>query len=157
PARGSRRAVPRRSAGERAVRHLPRRVRLHRVPALLATVVADRGWLCHACCLMPNHYNALLGTPEPNLATGMHQLNGPYGRRLTGRYDRAGHVFQGPYFSEPVIDDEHLMEVFRYLALNPVRAGLCPAPEDWPWSSYAATAGLAEPPSFLTLELARSL
>jgi REP element-mobilizing transposase RayT len=105
---------------------------------MLAQVVAEFGWRCHAYCLMPNHYHLLLETPEPNLGRGMHVLNGRYARRFNERHGHVGHVFQGPYHREPVERDEHLAETCRYIALNPVRAGLCERPEDWPWSSYSA-------------------
>ena len=59
--------------------------------------------------------------------------------------------------TQPVSGGEHLLELFRYIALNPVSAGLCSDPAEWRWSSYAATIGLADAPSFLTLDLARSL
>jgi len=123
----------------------------------LAAVVEECRWRCHAYCLMPNHYHFLVETPEPTLADGMHRLNGRWARWFNKRYRRVGHVFQGPYGAGNVISDEHLLELCRYLSLNPVRAGLCRAPHDWPWSSYAATVGLAEPPSFLTLDLVESL
>ena len=123
----------------------------------LAAVVAESGWLCHGYCLMPNHYHLLIETPEPTLAFGMHRLNGRWARWFNRLCHRVGHVFQGPYGAEPVARDEHLLEVCRYIALNPVRAKLCDAPEDWPWSSYRAAVGLAVPPSLLTLDLVRSL
>ena len=123
----------------------------------LALVVAEARWLCHAYCLLPNHYHLLVETPEPTLAFGMHRLNGRYARWFNRRANRVGHVVQGPYYAEPVSGDEHLLELFRYIALNPVSAGLCSDPAEWRWSSYAATIGLADAPSFLTLDLARSL
>lgn len=120
-------------------------------------MIDECGWRCHAYCLLTNHYHLLIETPEPTLADGMHCLNGRWARWFNKRYSRVGHVFQGPYGAECVSTDEHLLELFRYISLNPVRAGLCEAPEDWPWSSFAATVGLAEPPSFLTLSLVESL
>jgi REP element-mobilizing transposase RayT len=122
-----------------------------------AEVVAECGWLCHAYCLMPNHYHLVVETPEANRAFGMQRLNGRWARWFNRRHGRVGHLFQGPYRDEPISQDEHLLELFRYLALNPVRRGLCDAPEDWPWSSYAATIGTGDPPTFLTLELVHSL
>ena len=122
-----------------------------------ATVVAGYSWLCHSYCLIPNHYHLLVETPEPNLAAGMHALNGRYARWFNRRHDRDGHVFQGPYGAVLIEDDDHLLEVCRYIALNPVRAGLVETPGDWPWSSYGALAGLAEPPTFLHVDLAHRL
>ena len=99
-----------------------------------ATVVAQYRWLTHAYSLLPNHYHLLVETPEPNLGAGMHLLNGRYARRLNNRHGRVGHVFQGPYGAELVERDEHLQEAYRYVVLNPVRAGLCERFEDWPWT-----------------------
>ena len=124
---------------------------------VLATQVARRGWLCHSFCLIPNHYHLLLETPEANLAQGMRLLNGMFAQRFNGRYSRHGHVFQGPYGAVLLEDDDHLIEVYRYIALNPVRAGLAADPDEWPWSSYRALAGLAEIPSFLDVGLAHRL
>jgi putative transposase len=115
----------------------------------LSTTVPRFGWRCHGFCLMPNHYH-LLGA-------GMLVLNGAYARRFNGRYDRVGHVFQGPYGAEPVERDEHLLEVCRYIVLNPVRADLCANVRDWRWSSFRATAGLERPPPYLSVGLVREL
>ncbi|HZR95682.1 MAG TPA: transposase [Gaiellaceae bacterium] len=103
---------------------------------MLADVVAVRGWTRHAYCLMPNHYHLLIECPETDLARGMHLLNGRYARRFNQRHGRTGHLFQGPYDVESVTRDEHLLEACRYIVLNPVRAGLCALPSEWPWSSY---------------------
>ena len=103
---------------------------------LVAEAVALQGWLCHAYCLIPNHYHLLFETPEPNLGKGMLRVNGTYARRFNWRYSRVGHVFHGPYGDTLVKDDDHLAEVARYLALNPVRAGLVDSPDAWPWSSH---------------------
>jgi putative transposase len=106
--------------------------------------------LCHAYCLMPNHYHLLVETPRANLDEAMHRLNSTYAVRFNRHHDRTGHVFQGRYGSKLITDDGYALAVVRYIAANPVQAGLCAAPEDWPWSSYAATAGLATPRPFLT-------
>ena len=124
---------------------------------VLATVVARFGWVCHSYCLLPNHTHVLVETPDPNLGKGMRILNGMYAQRFNARYRRVGHVFQGPYRSELLSRDGHLLEVCRYIPLNPVRAGLCDDPAAWPWSSYSALAGLSEPPTFLKVEFVRSL
>jgi putative transposase len=124
---------------------------------VLATEVARSGWLCHSYCLIPNHYHLLLETPEPNLAQGMRVLNGTFAQRFNVRYGRYGHVFQGPYGAVLIEDDAHLLEVCRYIALNPVRAGLASTCAEWPWSSYPALAGLQEAPTFLQLGLVHSL
>jgi putative transposase len=98
---------------------------------------------------MGNHYHLLVETPRANLSAGMRQLNGLYARRFNGRHSRCGHVFQARYRSILIQKESHLLAVVRYVALNPVRAGLCRHPAQYRWSSYAATAGLASSPSFL--------
>jgi len=118
----------------------------------LAKVVERFGWLCHGFCLMPNHYHLLIETPEPNRAAGMQVLNLSYARWFNWRERRVGHVFQGPYGCVHVTSDAHLMELCRYIVMNPVRARLVPDPADWPWSSYRATAGLEDAPRFLTVD-----
>jgi putative transposase len=109
-------------------------------------------WLCHGFCLMPNHYHLLLETPEPNLASGMQVLNLSYARYFNWRSRRVGHVFQGPYRDRHITREAHLIELCRYIALNPVRAHLVDDPAEWPWSSYRALAGLERAPSYLQVD-----
>jgi len=106
---------------------------------------------CHAYCLMGNHYHLLLETPRANLSRAMQQLNGVYAQTFNERHDRVGHVFQGRYYSSLIQDNLYLLEVGRYIVLNPVRSGLVTTPDRWPWSSYRATGGLTPVPSFLTV------
>jgi putative transposase len=115
----------------------------------LSKVVPRYGWLVHGFCLIPNHYHLLVETPEPNLGRGMLRLNGAYARGHNVRHERVGHVFQGPYDAKLVETDEHLLEVCRYIARNPCRAGLCDDPADWPWSSYRPLVGLERAPPYL--------
>jgi putative transposase len=119
---------------------------------LLARTVDRYGWRCHAYCLLGNHYHLVVETPRPNLPVAMRQLNGLYARHFNDRYDRCGHVFQSRYRSILIENDEHLLNVCRYVVLNPVRAGISVSPADYRWSSYRATAGLANPPDFLTVD-----
>jgi putative transposase len=119
---------------------------------MLDRVVDRFSWLCHAYCLMGNHYHLVVETPRPNLPTGMQQLNGPYACWFNERHDRCGHVFQARYRSILVQKDSHLLSLCRYVVLNPVRAGLCPGPESYHWSSYRATAGDARAEAFLTTD-----
>lgn len=98
-------------------------------------------WLCHAYCLMDNHYHLLIETPDGNLAIGMRQLNGVYTQLFNKLHGRAGHLYQGRYKAILIQKDSHLLEVCRYVVLNPVRARMVEAPEAWKWSSYRATAG----------------
>lgn len=106
-------------------------------------------WLCHAYCLMDNHYHLLIETPQANLVVGMRQLNGVYAQRYNRRHNRVGHLFQGRYKSALVDKEEYLLELSRYIVSNPVRAGMVEEPGLWRWSSYRATAGYEDPPGFL--------
>jgi REP-associated tyrosine transposase len=115
----------------------------------LDDVVRRYEWSCKAHCLLTTHYHLLVTTPEANLDAGMHRLNGMHAQALNERHDQFGHVFRGRYRSVVVEAEGHFLELFRYIALNPVRAGLCPRPADWRWSSYPAVIGLAPPPPFL--------
>ena len=99
-------------------------------------------WLCHAYCLMNNHYHLVIETPDGNLSKGMRQLNGVYTMRFNRRHGSVGHVFQGRYKAILIQRESHLLEVCRYVVLNPVRAKLADVPERWRWSSYRATAGM---------------
>lgn len=109
----------------------------------LAGEVDVSGWRCHAYCLMGNHYHLLLETPEANLARGMRRLNSAYAGAFNRRHGRVGHLFQGRYHAILVEKETYLLEVARYIVLNPVRAGLASRAEEWPWSSYRVTVGIA--------------
>src|SRR4030067_3428811 len=98
-------------------------------------------WLCHAYCLMNNHYHLVIETPEGNLSKGMRQLNGVYTMRFNKRHKRVGHIFQGRYKAILIQKDSHLLEVSRYVVLNPVRAKAVTGAKEWRWSSYSATCG----------------
>ncbi len=119
---------------------------------VLTLVVEKYNWLCHSYCLMSNHYHLLIETPDPNLSQGMRQLNGLYTQRFNRQHGRVGHVFQGRYKSILVEKNEYLMELCRYIVLNPVRAGMVDAPGAWMWSSYNATGYAVKPPHFLTVD-----
>jgi putative transposase len=122
--------------------------------ALIARVVARGWWRLYAYCLMENHYHLLLETTRPELIRGVQQLNGSYAQGFNRRHGRSGHLFGGRYHAILVERDRHLLEVARYIVLNPVRAGICEAPEDYRWSSYRATIGLeSEPPGLAVREL----
>lgn len=118
----------------------------------LDRVVERYGWICHAYCLMGNHFHLLIETPNANLSIGMRQLNGVYAARFNRRHDRAGHLFEGRFKAYLVEKDAYALGVARYVVLNPVRARLCSHPGEWPWSSCRATAGLDPAPEFLTID-----
>jgi REP element-mobilizing transposase RayT len=109
---------------------------------LMDEVGNSYNWVCHAYCLMTNHYHLLIETPDANLSRGMRQLNGVYTQNFNRRHDRVGHVFQGRYKAILVEKQSYLLELARYIVLNPVRTQIVKSAYDWPWSSYRATAGL---------------
>lgn len=119
---------------------------------ILGDVVERYNWICHAYCLMANHYHLLIETPDANLSRGMRQLNGVYTQAFNRRHDRVGHVMQGRYKAILVQKGSHLLELVRYIVLNPVRAKLVSRPRDWRWSSYRMTAGELALPQFLTTD-----
>jgi REP element-mobilizing transposase RayT len=116
----------------------------------LAAVNKRYNWICHAYCLMNNHYHLIIETPDGNLSAGMRQLNGVYTQHINRRHKRVGHVFQGRYKSILIEKESYLLEVSRYVVLNPVRAKAVERPGDCKWSSYRATAGLEKPHQCLT-------
>lgn len=116
---------------------------------VLAHVVDRFGWVCHAYCLMSNHYHLMIETPQANLSRGMRQLNGMYTQRFNREHGRSGHVFQGRFKSIVVDKEAYLLELSRYIVRNPVAAGMVKDVGEWPWSSYRETAGESKQPVFL--------
>lgn len=110
------------------------------------------GWICHAYCLMSNHYHLLIETSRPTLSKGMKYLNGSYTQLYNRHHQRVGHVFQGRYKSILIEKESYLRELSRYIVLNPVRARMVHQAVDWPWSSYRATAGYASPDNCLSTD-----
>jgi putative transposase len=101
---------------------------------------------------MSTHYHLVVRTPNPDLALGMQRLNACYGQEFNHRYRLQGHVFFRRYHSVLIEREAHLLELWRYVAMNPVRAGLCTSAEEWPWSSYGAVLGALPSPAFLSAE-----
>ena len=115
--------------------------------SVLAEVVERQNWVCHAYCLMGNHYHLVVETVEGNLSQGMRQLNGVYTQASNRRHQRTGHLFQERFKGVLVDKDAYLLELSRYVVLNPVRAGMVERPEQWPWSSHRAMMGdVGSPP-----------
>jgi len=119
---------------------------------ILAETVSRHNWICHAYCLMGNHYHLILETPDGNLSTGMRFLNGVYTQKFNYRHKICGHLFQGRFKSKLVDKENYLVTLCAYIILNPVKDGFTDLPENWPWSSYGATIGVASKPDFLTID-----
>jgi REP element-mobilizing transposase RayT len=116
---------------------------------LLERTVSRYEVVCHAWCLMPNHSHLLLTSRKANISRAMQWFGSRTAQTFNERHDRTGHLYQGRFGSRLVETDRYFLELTRYIALNPSRAGLCEAPEEWLWSSYAATAGALPPPKLL--------
>ncbi len=114
-------------------------------------IIERRRWIVSAYVLMTTHVHFLIETPEPDLAAGMQQIKGDYARSFNRRHGLRGHAFHARYGAELIQSERHLLLVHRYIALNPVVAGLVRRPEDWPWGSYGATIGRRQAPSFLSV------
>jgi len=109
-------------------------------------------WTVHAWCLMGNHYHLLVETPDSNLSRGMRYLNGVYTQRFNRTHSHVGHLFQGRFKAILVEKEAHMLELARYVVLNPVRAGMVESAEQWSWSSYPAMVGLSGCPEWFDRE-----
>ena len=112
---------------------------------LLGQVVARYRWRCLAFCLMRNHVHLLVETPAAGLGAGMQRLHGVYAQSFNRRHRRSGHLFQGRFGAVRMETDAQLLQTARYIARNPVEAGLCDDPAHWPWSSHAAAIAAIAP------------
>lgn len=110
--------------------------------SLLGRVCERFNWRIHAYCLMDNHYHFVVETAEGNLSKGMRQLNGVYTQYFNRQHGRFGHVFQGRFKAILVEKEAYLLELSRYVVLNPIRAKMVKNIEDWQWSNYLAFCGL---------------
>jgi REP element-mobilizing transposase RayT len=119
---------------------------------LLQRVCERFHFVIHAYCQMGNHYHLVVETIEGNLAQGMRQLNSIYSQEFNRRNGLVGHVFQGRYRAVLVQKDSYLLELSRYVVLNPVRAHLVSGPQNWAWSSYNATMGINCAPECLDID-----
>jgi len=106
-------------------------------------------WQVHSYCQMTNHYHLLVETVDGNLSRGMRHLNGQYTQSVNRRHGLVGHLFQGRYKSVLVQKEAYLLELSRYIVLNPLRAKMVKRAENWPWSSYPAHLGRVECPEWL--------
>jgi putative transposase len=118
---------------------------------MLGETVERFGWRLLKWVLMGNHYHLLVQTPQPTLSRGMHWLNCRYAIYFNNRHKRCGHLFGERFHGKIVQKESHLRSVLRYVALNPVRAGIVERPEDWSWSSYRQIIGLDKPAPWLAV------
>jgi putative transposase len=119
---------------------------------ILANVCERNKWVVHAYCLMSNHYHLLVETPDANLSQGMRQLNGVFTQSINRKHHRVGHLFQERYKAILVDKDAYLLELCRYIVLNPVRANMVNLPDKWPWSSWHCMLGNVEKPVWLSTD-----
>jgi putative transposase len=131
---------------QRAFREEEDRIRLL---VQLERVSQTYSWRCLSYCLMGTHFHLIVHTEEANLSAGMQHLCGTYAQWFNWKYERRGHLFARRFASTRIVRDSHLLEAHRYVALNPVRAGLCAQPADWRWGSFRAHCGLEPSPDFL--------
>ena len=124
---------------------------------VLEKVCKQYNWSVHSYCLMSNHYHLLVETPDGNLSKGMRQLNGVFTQKYNRNNNKVGHVFQGRFKGILVDGDAYLMELVRYIVLNPVRAQMVRSARDWKWSSFRATIGVVLCPEWLDREWLLSL
>jgi putative transposase len=117
--------------------------------SMFSQTAADYCVRVYSCCLMGTHYHTLLDTPRGNLSDFVQTLNSEYSKAINRRHNRFGHTFEQRFASVVVQREKYLRRVARYIALNPVKAGLCADVDDWPWSTHRATAGLEEQPCWL--------
>ncbi len=117
---------------------------------LLADNAKKLNWLCHAYCLMGNHYHLLLETPDGILSSGMQIINSVYAKRFNRKYDQVGHLFQGRYSDRLVEGDVDLLLTARYICRNPIEANFVQDAAHWKWCSYKPTIGKGRSPEFLT-------
>lgn len=124
---------------------------------LLGREIQQQHWRCYVYCVMGNHYHLVIETPEANLSRGLRRLHGTYTQWFNRRHRRIGHLLQGRFKSLLVEKESYLLELCRYVVLNPVRAGMVPDASAWGWSSYRATAGVQTAPDWLDVPAVLSL
>ena len=124
----------------------------HAFLLLLALVSKEYGLECYDYCLMNNHFHLSIVNRRRNLSSAMQKLKGEYAANWNVKHQRMGHVFEGPFKDQIVQHTMYFRNLTRYIAMNPVRAGIVATPEAWPWSSYQFHAGLATPPEFLAVD-----
>jgi len=123
----------------------------HQFMRFLVETEREYGVLLLAACLMGNHFHLVVVTPEGNISDFMEQLEGRFAQYSNWRHGNVGHLFQGRFRAVVVENDVHLLTAACYVFLNPVVAGFARRPEEWAWSTYAATIGLRSAPEYLSI------
>ena len=114
---------------------------------LLEEIASKHEWILLAYCLMNNHFHLVVETPTCTLGDGMRDVGSRYALLFNERHATGGgHLFQARFGSKLVTTDQQLAQLLRYVAYNPVKAGLCASPEEWPWSSHRALVDLRAGP-----------
>jgi len=117
--------------------------------SLLADIHDRFAICCHAYCLMSNHYHLMLHTPRGGLSRAMRHLDGVYTQRHNRQQQTDGPLFRGRYKAQLIECGDYLWAVSRYIHRNPLEAGLCRSPTDYPWSSYRFFTGEQGAPAWL--------
>jgi REP-associated tyrosine transposase len=102
--------------------------------ARLRRLAAELDLRCILYCLMTTHYHLLTAGSLGDLSKAMQRLQGAYAQQFNAKYARVGHLFQERFFAKAVLDDVHFENAYAYICNNPVEAGLCATPADWPWT-----------------------
>ncbi|HEX9163114.1 MAG TPA: transposase [Thermoanaerobaculia bacterium] len=123
-----------------------------RLLELLGESVRRFRWILLAYALMPNHIHLVLELTETTLSRGMKWLNGCYSQCFNRRHKRVGHLFQGRFGAFLIEKETYMLEVLRYVVLNPVRAGIVSAPREYEWSSHHAVIGVVDAPQWLAVD-----
>jgi REP element-mobilizing transposase RayT len=102
---------------------------------------ACTGWHVYAACVMGTHYHLVFQPRNGDVSDAMRVLHGGFARAFNKRRQRRGAVWEARFTATLIADEPHLQEAIRYVARNPVRAGIVNRPEDWPWSTYGQVVG----------------
>lgn len=124
----------------------------HMLLQLFGETAARFNLVTYGLCLMPNHFHFLLETPDANISKAMQYLKGKYAQKFNWRHNLDGHLFQGRFLTKLVERQEQLLELLRYVVLNPVRARLVNRADDWEWSTHLQVSGTVQQPVWLNAE-----
>ena len=124
---------------------------------ITSPAVKVSGWSCLSYCLMDSHFHLLVRTPDPNLPEGMRSLKSGHAQYFSRRHAWDGPLFTRRYWGQLIQRDSYLLSAITYVALNPVAAGLCAGPGDWPWSAHGAISGRVDAPAWLAVDEVRRL